>query len=286
MTSTSTSNGTLKEEHVEDGGTTSMKNAGGQSFWSYLHTEVDPEWCTAPLAAYCFMTGFIDAISFSAVFVWCGFQTGNFAQLALALARLFETTSSSTGSISDKSFHVADRQALVSLLTFNVGAFIGRIGDRIGAHTRIWLVTGTFIQTLFTMSAALTIWKSGQLSIADDRGDPAWTNVLSYICLAFMSASLGCQGIVGKRLNTQFTTTIVLTTVWVELVTDPKLFLHQRVKTRDHKLIAAFCLFLGAFVSRSVLAAVGASGALGVGTGIRLLITFSWLFVPGKTKSR
>jgi hypothetical protein len=152
------------------------------------------------------------------------------------------------------------------------------------------------------MAAALTIWKSGQLSIADDRGDPAWSNVLSYVALGFMSASLGCQGILGKRLNTQFTTTskfflysvlcdvfhltvhllVVLTTVWVELVTDPKLFLHQRVKTRDHKLIAAFFLFLGAFVSRAILAEVGARGALGVGTGLRLLITLSWLFVPGK----
>jgi len=58
--------------------------------------------------------------------------------------------------------------------------------------------------------------------------------------------------------------------------------MHQRVKTRDHKLIAAFFLFLGAFVSRAILAAAGARGALGVGTGVRLLITFSWLFVPGK----
>ncbi|THV03528.1 hypothetical protein K435DRAFT_827097 [Dendrothele bispora CBS 962.96] len=268
--------------HPEDGGTLSTQRSSVQSFWSYLHAEVDPAWCTAPLAAYCFMTGFIDAISFSAVFVWCGFQTGNFAQLALALARLFETNNSSTGSLQDSSFHIADRQALVSLLTFNLGAFLGRIGDRMGPHTRIWLVLGTFIQTLFTMAAAVTIWQSGSLSIADDRGDPSWSNALSYVCLAFMSASLGCQGILGKRLNTQFTTTIVLTTVWVELVTDPKLFYHERVKTRDHKLIAAFFLFLGAFASRAILATVGASGALGVGTGVRLLITLSWLFVPGK----
>lgn len=57
------------------------------------------------------------------------------------------------------------------------------------------------------MAAALLIWKSAQGSIAADRGDPSWTNTLSFVTIAFMSASLGTQGIIGKRLNTQFTTT-------------------------------------------------------------------------------
>lgn len=225
------------------------------------------------------MTGFIDSISFTAVFVWCGFQTGNFAQLALALARLF----SGPKGFQDHTFHIADQQALTSLISFNAGAFIGRWGDHIGSHTRIWMFMGTMIQALFTMAAAVTIWQSGQLSVADDRGHPSWTNALSFICLAFMSASLGVQGIQGKRLNTQFTTTIVLTTVWVELMSDPRLFnFKNKVITRDHKLIAAACLFVGGFTGRAILDKIGASGALGVGAGIRLLIAFSWLLVPAK----
>lgn len=66
---------------------------------------------------------------------------------------------------------------------------------------------GTFIQTLFTMAAAIAIWKSGQGSVADARSNPAWSNVLSFVCVGFMSASMGLQGIMGKRMNTQFTTT-------------------------------------------------------------------------------
>ncbi|KAK7455730.1 hypothetical protein VKT23_010763 [Stygiomarasmius scandens] len=116
-------------------------------------------------------------------------------------------TPNANGAIKDTSFHVADRQAITSLLTFNVGAFLGRIVDRIGCHVRLWLVLGTFIQTLFTMAAAITIWQSGSLGIADERGNPSWTNALSYVALTFMSASLGLQGIMGKKLNTQFTTT-------------------------------------------------------------------------------
>ena len=76
-----------------------------------------------------------------------------------------------------------------------------------GPKSRAWLMLGTFIQSLFTMSAALTIWKSGEGSVADNRGDALWTNVLSFTCVVFLSMSLGLQGIMGKRINTQFTTT-------------------------------------------------------------------------------
>ncbi|KAJ8519010.1 hypothetical protein ONZ45_g4006 [Pleurotus djamor] len=237
------------------------------SLWDHLDANVDPAQSTGPLAAFCFMTGFMDAITFSSIF------------LSIALARLFE----GPRELRDMSFHKADQQALCSLITFNLGAFVGRLGDKMGNQTRKWLMLGTFIQALFTMAAAIAVWKSGQLSIADDRGDPAWTNTLTFVCIGFMSASLGVQGIIGKRLNTQFTTTIVLTTVWVELMSDPSLFTFRKsVITRDHKLIAAFSLFTGAFVSRAILFQVGSAGTLGVAVGIRVLIALSWFFVPNK----
>lgn len=96
---------------------------------------------------------------------------------------------------------------MTSLLSFNLGSFLGRLGDRIGAHKRIWLIGGTFFQAVLTMASAIAFWKAGQPAIADQRDDPAWTNALSFVGLAFMSASLGLQGILGKRLNTQFGTT-------------------------------------------------------------------------------
>ncbi|KAH8076012.1 hypothetical protein BXZ70DRAFT_963536 [Cristinia sonorae] len=247
---------------------------------SHLFTDVDPDRSTFPLAAYCFMTGFIDAVSFSAVFVWAGFQTGNSCQLALAIARLFAGPPGQR----DTTFHLADQQALTSVLTFVGGATIGRVGDKMGAKTRAWLCLGTFIQALLTMAAAIAVWKSGQGSVADDRGNPAWTNALTFVAIGFMSASLGLQGIMGKRVNTQFATTIVLTTVWCELMTDPKLFsLRMGVISRDHKIIAIFALFFGGFVGKALIDSVGSAGTLGIGTGIKVLIAFWWLFVPGKT---
>ncbi|KAG2064129.1 hypothetical protein BDR04DRAFT_1110563 [Suillus decipiens] len=243
---------------------------------NHVFEEVDGEQSSAPLSAYCFMTGLIDSVSFSAIFVWCAFQTGNGVQLALALARLFNGQH-------DYSFHIADRQALCSILTFIFGAFIGRLGDKIGCKTRLWLALGTFIQTLFTMAAAIAIWQSHQGSVADGRANPAWTNVLSFVCIGFMSASMGLQGIMGKRVNTQFTTTVVLTTTWCELMADPKLFhIRRNIISRDHKVLAIVSLFLGGFIGRVLIDSVGSAATLGIGTGIRLIISVWWLFVPAK----
>jgi hypothetical protein len=96
---------------------------------------------------------------------------------------------------------------LTSLTTFWIGAFIGRLGDKMGPKTRLWLFLGTMIQALFTMGAAIALWQSGAASVTDSRLDPAWTTPLTYLVIAFLSASLGLQGIMGKRVNTQFATT-------------------------------------------------------------------------------
>lgn len=76
-----------------------------------------------------------------------------------------------------------------------------------GCKSRRWLMLGTFIQSLFTMAAAIAIWKSGEGSVADSRGDAIWKTAPAFVCVAFMSMSLGLQGIMAKRVNTQFTTT-------------------------------------------------------------------------------
>ncbi|KAG6331350.1 hypothetical protein ID866_7741 [Astraeus odoratus] len=242
----------------------------------YLEEEIDGSKAAAPLTAYCFMTGFIDSVCFSAIFVWCAFQTGNSVQLALALARLFNGAH-------DLSFHLPDQQALCSVISFIFGAFIGRLGDKLGCKTRLWMMLGTLIQTLFTMAAAIAIWKSGQPSVADARSNPAWSNALSFVCVGFMSASMGLQGIMGKRMNTQFTTTVVLTTTWCELMTEPQLFHFRRlVIARDHKVMAILFLFLGGFTGRAILDQIGSAGTLGVGTGLRFVISLWWLFVPAK----
>ncbi|KAJ7098275.1 hypothetical protein C8R44DRAFT_947818 [Mycena epipterygia] len=255
-----------------------------QTSWrDFLWSEVDPDYATGPLAVYCFMTGFIDAISFTAIFVWCGFQTGNFAQASLLLLYLLALAFARLANTREFIFYIADQQAVISLVAFNFGAFIGRIGDRIGPHTRVWLVSGTVVQAVFIFIAGICIQESGQGSIALSRGEPSWTNGLTSLGLALMAASLGLQGIMSKRLNTHFSTTVVLTAVWIELVTDPQLFrLGRKIASRDHRVLALGTLFAGALVARLLVGNIGAPATLGFGAGIRLFVAAAWTLVRGK----
>ncbi|KAF8524480.1 hypothetical protein JB92DRAFT_2806579 [Gautieria morchelliformis] len=221
------------------------------------------------------MTGFVDSVTFTAVMVWCGFQTGNTIELALALARLF-----SLEQTPGPRFRVVDRQSLASILAFLVGAFAGRIGDRIGSRTRLWLFLGTVIQALCLLAAGLLLWKTGQPSFSTEG--PTWISVEGYAAIAFASASMGLQGIMGKRVNTQFATTIVLTTVWCELMADPKLFCLRYVKSRDLKVVAVTALFLGGFTGRALVDKVGSSTTFLIGTVFRILIALLWLGVAAK----
>lgn len=68
-------------------------------------------------------------------------------------------------------------------------------------------------------------------------------------------------------------------------MSDPRLFnLRHKVATRDHKVIAAVALFIGGFCGRALLDSIGSAATLGIGVGFRILIAFSWMFVPAPTR--
>jgi len=83
------------------------------------------------------------------------------AQLGLAIARTFSSRDTRT-----YGFQRPDQQALCSLLTFLMGTSLGRIGDKIGAKKRLWLVMASFTQALLAMAAALTAHYSGEEPVA------------------------------------------------------------------------------------------------------------------------
>ncbi|EJD00165.1 uncharacterized protein FOMMEDRAFT_92401 [Fomitiporia mediterranea MF3/22] len=238
--------------------------------------DIHPGHATFLLFCFCFMSGFINSVPFTAVLLWCGFQTGNTVQLAIAIGRFLDPQRKHF------TFEVADRQALISLLSYLGGGFAGRYGDRIGSNKRAWLLMGTLWQALLTMAAALTIWKSGEPSISDSRGEDAWKNALSFVSLAFASASQGLQGVMAKRVNSHFGATVVLTTLWSELIGDPDLFRRKYTKSRDHRLLSVLGFILGGIFGRGLLNRVGSAAVFGVATALRVVIAFAWLFVPAR----
>jgi len=221
---------------------------------------------------FAFLTGFTSAPTFLACYIWAGFQTGNLVQLGLAVARLFAT--------SDKTFHKPDQQALTSLLSFIVGTSLGRFGVRIGAQRRTWLIGSTFLTALLCMAASLCAHFSGEESVAEFRTAASWQNARGMAALGFASAALGLQGIVAKRINSQLATTVVLTTVYVDLFNDPALFARRLVKTRDHRILGVVAAFTGGMCSAGIVFASSSAVAFGVAAGLRLIAALAWLVIP------
>lgn len=151
----------------------------------FLTSNIDCNATLWQLVMYCFLTGFTSAPTFLACYIWAGFQTGNLVQLSLAVARLFAT--------SDDRFHKPDQQALTSLLSFLVGSSLGRIGDKVGAKRRWWVMTATFMMALLTMAASLCAHFSYEPSVAEFRTAASWQNAKGMAALGFASASLGLQ---------------------------------------------------------------------------------------------
>ncbi|EJD44874.1 hypothetical protein AURDEDRAFT_114228 [Auricularia subglabra TFB-10046 SS5] len=247
----------------------------------HLRADVDPERAAFPMIWFCFMTGYIDSISFSACFIWCAFQTGNTIQLGLAIARLF------SGPVLDTSMRTPDKQALVSLLAFLAGGALGRFtnidNSFFGPRRRAWLFLGTLASAFMTLAGCLFANASQDGVFASDRGDPAWTDVFGYVALGCISASMGLQAVMGTRLGSHFATSVVLTTIWVQIMSDPKLFsLNRRSIARDSRLLAVLFLLIGGIVGRALMNTIGDSSTLAIGAGIRALIAICWLFVPAK----
>ncbi|CAE6481378.1 unnamed protein product [Rhizoctonia solani] len=271
----------------------------------YLMNEVDTNIASFPLAAYCFMTGYSNAITYTACYVWSAFQTGNTIQCAMAIAKLFTkyphpvtenpwpTTVPEQVSWNplaaeqwdwrhDTGLRTSDAQALASLLCFLFGAFCGRLGDHIGPRKRAWLVSNTFLQAMFTLGATLCCHANGESSFAGARGSEFanWGTVLGFCTLGFTSAAMGLQAHAGVRIGNIFNSSVVLTTIWVQFVSEPKLFKPSMVKQRDHKAIAVLGLIIGGIAGRALVDTIGSTWSLGIGAIVRVCIGLSWLSIP------
>jgi hypothetical protein len=108
-------------------------------------------------------------------------------------------------------FDSEDRQALVALLGFLVGAALGQLSDRlnIGPRSRAWLLLGTLIQALMTLISAITLLGGKFLDVTKSPDDPGlgWVTPLGYVGLTFIRASVGLQAIMGKKIASHFSTT-------------------------------------------------------------------------------
>lgn len=146
-----------------------------------------------------------------------------------------------------------------------------------GPKSRRWLLLATAMQVVLTIIAAILAIPEPDYG---SRPNPSWADARGMCALGCLSAGLGIQGIIGKRIGSEMNTTVVLTATWVEIFNEPGLFNLGFVRSRDARIAGVLMIFVGAFVGRSFLGVAGSGGALGVLAGLRALSAVGWMMIP------
>jgi hypothetical protein len=81
-------------------------------------------------------------------------------------------------------------------------------------RARLWLLTGTLFQSLLLIA-------SGIATLHDTSPLRNWTSPAGFVALALLSASMGFQGVMAHRMGSGFGATVVLSSLWVEMVGSP-----------------------------------------------------------------
>ncbi|CAE6430653.1 unnamed protein product [Rhizoctonia solani] len=158
------------------------------------------------------------------------------------------------------------------------------------ARTRLWLVVGTLFQAVLLVGAAVAAIHDptrGSSLAAGATSNPRaplnapWSSVYGFTALGLMSLSMGFQGVMAHRMGSGFGATVVLSSLWVELVGSP-----GGLRWRAYRGVRVYTilLFIAGGLVGAVLRDVGVLGvpnAIFVGAGMRVAIALSWLLVKG-----
>ncbi|KAJ1303763.1 hypothetical protein OPQ81_008187 [Rhizoctonia solani] len=163
------------------------------------------------------------------------------------------------------------------------------------ARTRLWLVVGTLFQALLLVGAAVAAIHDptrGSSLAAGATTNPRvlanapWSSAYGFTALGLMSLSMGFQGVMAHRMGSGFGATVVLSSLWVELVGSP-----GGIRWREYRGVRVYTILL--FIVGGLVGAVfrdvgilGVPSSIFVGAGMRVVIAFSWLFVKGPQQTR
>ncbi|CAE6508550.1 unnamed protein product [Rhizoctonia solani] len=163
------------------------------------------------------------------------------------------------------------------------------------ARTRLWLVVGTLFQALLLVGAAIAAihdpTRSSSLATGAS-GNPRtpvnapWSSAYGFTALCLMSLSMGFQGVMAHRMGSGFGATVVLSSLWVELVGSPG---GSRWSEYRGVRVYTILLFIVGGLVGAVLRDRGVAGlpnAIFIGAGMRVAIAFSWLCVQGPRQNR
>jgi hypothetical protein len=237
-----------------------------------LTSDIDTRWADTILLACFFTTGMVDSIAFNTWSCFVGMQTGNTIFAGLGVSDL-------PGNVPRHTW----TKSLIAILSFCLGAFCFSRYHRYLGPLKRWVIMSSFlIQTsLMIVTASLisgdVVGKTEETTTDDGRGNFPWHELCPIALLAFQSAG---QIVASRMLKYNALPTVVLTSLFCDLMSDPDLFTAGLLQDpdRNRRALGAVFLFAGAVVSGALInTSVGYSGALWIATGVKGGMALAWL---------
>ncbi|XMA09000.1 hypothetical protein WAI453_001791 [Rhynchosporium graminicola] len=236
-----------------------------QSAISYFGTEIETTHADLPLLACCLVAGLCDSSAYNAWSCFVSMQTGNSIFLVLG------------ASDQPRSEPNEWLKSLVSILSFLLGCFTFATAQRINPRSRGRLASSFVVQSLFIIIAA-TLVQVGDAPLSDGIVTKGGSKVNLYelLPLGFLAFQFGGQIVISRVLGFVEMPTTVLTLVYCDIVSDPKILAKDNVK-RNRRVGAVVFLLIGGisggWISKSK---AGMSTCLWISAGIKMFIALSW----------
>ncbi|KAF1844904.1 uncharacterized protein K460DRAFT_416263 [Cucurbitaria berberidis CBS 394.84] len=238
-------------------GKNSDSSAAVQRLRKHFAADVTKNWADLVLLFCYIITGLLDS---SAVFIWGSFvsmQTGNTVYLGLGLIAPHEG--------------IRWVKALTSITSFCLGSFFFARFHRYFSPAKRWVLIASYAFQLLLIVLAASIVTFDN----DSSNELHWPVLVPLAAVAFQSSG---QAVTSRALKYNGLTSVVLTSNYCDLFSDPKLFALSNVE-RNRRIAAPVLLLLGACIGGLFAhSSVGLAGALWTAAALKLLAVIAWVF--------
>ncbi|KAI9728085.1 MAG: hypothetical protein M1834_007801 [Cirrosporium novae-zelandiae] len=244
-----------------------------QRFKDHMKGEVTRKGTDIVLIVCCFLSGLIDSVAFNGWGCFVSMQSGNTVFVGLGTSNHPDNASQRWA------------KALISIFCFLLGSFFfSRCSRYFGPLRRATLVSSFVLQSIITFVCAALEETGVVPSATDGNGANApihWIQLLPIGLLAFQSSG---QVVTSRLLAFNDIPTVVLTTLYCDLVSDARLFASNWKTSglRNRRVAAVVALFAGAVVGGWMSKTAGMGGALWLAAVIKFSIAVVWGFWAGE----
>lgn len=162
-------------------------------------------------------------------------------------------------------------KALTSISFFCLGSFVFARFHRYFSPAKRWVLIASYVFQMLLIVLAASIVTFGD----DHTNELHWQVLVPLASVAFQSSG---QAVTSRALKYNGLTSVVLTSNYCDLFSDPKLFALSNAE-RNRRVAAPLLLLIGAcFGGLFAHSSIGLAGALWTAVVLKLVAVIAWVF--------